>query len=95
MDDRIEAFLREVLALEGENSNVIREGVRHRLAECEKQFRDSETDKRMKDEASESCRALCRARIVEEIQRHKPTADHLKLVLSVIEGLARVPLKDE
>jgi hypothetical protein len=39
--------------------------------------------------------ALCRARVVVEIRRRKgtPTADHLKLVLNVIEG-PRFPQKD-
>jgi hypothetical protein len=46
---RIEDLLMDVL--EGENSNAVREGVRHRLAECEKQFCDAEPDKRMKDKA--------------------------------------------
>jgi hypothetical protein len=32
MDKRIEAFLRDVLALEGKHSNLVREGVRMRLA---------------------------------------------------------------
>ena len=35
MDERIEAFLADVLALEGENDNAIREGVRVALAGCE------------------------------------------------------------
>jgi hypothetical protein len=59
MDYRIEAFLMDVLLLEGENANVVREGVRRRLTECEKQFRDAEPGKRMKDKAAQSCRALC------------------------------------
>jgi hypothetical protein len=92
MDERIEAFLRDVLSLEGENSNVVREGVRRHLAEYEKQFRNAETDERMKDRAVEACQTLCRSRLLEEIPRHKgtPTADHLKLVLSVVEGPARL-----
>jgi hypothetical protein len=42
----------------------------------------------MKDKAVHACHALCRARIVEEIQRRKgtATAEHLKFVLSVIDG---------
>jgi hypothetical protein len=32
MDDRVEAFLREVLALEGKNSIDVRRGVRHLIA---------------------------------------------------------------
>ena len=49
MDDRVEAFLRDVLALEGENSIDVRRGVRHRLAGCEKLFRDAEPDEQMKE----------------------------------------------
>ena len=48
MDDRVEAFLRDVLALEGQNSIDVRRGVRHRLAGCEKLFRDAEPDEKMK-----------------------------------------------
>jgi hypothetical protein len=44
MDERIEVFLKDVLALEGEISNLLREGVRRYLAICEKQFRDDETN---------------------------------------------------
>ena len=36
MDERIEAFLKDVLALEGEDPSVIREGVRAHLAAYEK-----------------------------------------------------------
>src|SRR5262249_18966538 len=39
MDERIEAFLADVLALEGENDNAIREGVRMALADCEQIFK--------------------------------------------------------
>jgi hypothetical protein len=41
----------------------------------------------MMDKAAQACYALCRARIVEEIQRRKGTriAEHLRLVLSVID----------
>ena len=51
MNERIEAFLQDVLALEGEIWNLIRGGVRRYLAVYEKQFRDDETNKRMKDKA--------------------------------------------
>jgi hypothetical protein len=51
-------------------------------------------NKRMKDKAAHACHALCRTRVVEEIQRREgiPTAQHLKLVLSVIDGAA-IPIK--
>src|SRR6266480_3893102 len=39
MDERVEAFLADVLALEGEDANAIREGVRVALADCEQIFR--------------------------------------------------------
>jgi hypothetical protein len=89
MDFRIEAFLMDVLLLEGENSNVVRDGVRRRLTECEKQFRDAKPDKRMN---AQSCRTLCRMRVLEEIRRRKGTqgAEHLTLVLDVIEHVRHV-----
>jgi hypothetical protein len=97
MDERIEAFLTEVLVLEGEISNLLREGVRRRLAICEKQFRDAETHKRMKDRAAHACRTLCRARVAEEMRRRKgtSTAEHLKIVLSIFDSVALFPLNDE
>jgi hypothetical protein len=41
----------------------------------------ADPDKRMKDKAAESCRALCRMRVLEETPRRKGrwTAEHLKL----------------
>jgi hypothetical protein len=78
----------DVLALEGEDENAIRDGVRVALTDYEQIFRAQEVNKRMKDKAAHACHALCRARVVEEIRRWKgtATADHLKLVLNVIEG---------
>jgi hypothetical protein len=94
MDERIETFLTEMLNLEGQNSNVVREGVRGCLREWEGLFRDAEPDRVRKDEAVRRCRELCRDRVVEEIKRRKgtSTAKHLKLVLSVIDERA---VKDE
>jgi hypothetical protein len=97
MDARIEAFLKDVLALESENWNTVREGVPRYLGVCEKRFRDAETDKRMKDTAAQVCRELCRARVLGEIRRHSRTltAAHLRLVLSIMDEPARFPLKDQ
>jgi hypothetical protein len=97
MDERIEAFLEGVLVLEGEISHLLREGLRRQLAICEKQFRDAETNKRMKDRAAQACRTLCRARVAEEIRRRKgtSTAEHLKIVLSIIDSAALFPLNDD
>jgi hypothetical protein len=88
MDERIEAFLADVLALEGEEPNAVREAVRIALADYEQVFRAQEVNKRMKEKAAHACHALRRARVVEEIGLRKgtTTAEHLKLVLSVIEG---------
>jgi len=89
-DDRVDAFLKGVLALQGENSNVVLQGVRLYLSNCERQFRHTETYRRMKDKAAGAGHMLCRARVFEEIQRRKgtPTADHLQLVLEVIDRSA-------
>jgi hypothetical protein len=42
----------------------------------------------MKDKAAHACHALCRARVLEEMRLRKgtTTAEHLNLVLSVIDG---------
>ena len=69
--------------------NVIRDGASRYLTVYEKQVRERETDKRMDDMAVHAFHALCRERVVEEIKRGKgtPTAEHLKIVLSVIDRL--------
>jgi hypothetical protein len=85
MDQRIELFLTDVLALAGEDPEAVREGVRVALANCEAIFR--EDNKRMKDQAARVCRALCRTRVVAEMHQRRGTrlADHLKLVLSIMD----------
>ena len=74
--------------LEGENPDTIREGVHVALGDCEEVFKAQEVNRRMKDKAAHACRALCRARILEEIKHRKGTAtsEHLRVVLSVIDG---------
>jgi len=86
MDQRIESFLGDVLALAGEEPDAVREGVRVALAKCEAIFRLQEPKKRMRDQAAHACRA-CRARVAEELQRRRGTriGEHLKLVLSIID----------
>ncbi len=42
MDRRIESFLRDVLALAGEDPDTVREGVQAALASCEAIFRVQE-----------------------------------------------------
>ena len=82
MDELVETFLANVLALEGEHSNLVRDGVRVILAKYETR-------------AIYAFDVLCRVRVVEEMQRRKGTltAVHLKIVLGVIDGPARFPLK--
>ena len=91
MDQRIEAFLIDVLALAGEEPDAVREGVRVALADCEAIFRAQEPNRRMKDRAAYACRALCRAPVLEEMERHRGTqiAEHLKLVLNIIDRQGR------
>jgi hypothetical protein len=89
MDQRIEAFLADVLALAGEDLDAVRERVA--LASCEALFRVREPKKRMRDQAAHACRALCRARVADELQRRRGTriGEHLKLVLSIIDRQER------
>ena len=91
----MEAFLADILALEGENTDAIREGVHVALADCADLFKAQEVNRRMKDKAVHACHVLCRTRVVEEIQQRKGmvTAEHLKYVLSIIDG-SRFPTKD-
>ena len=87
MDQRIESFLGDVLALAGEEPEAVPEGVRRALAKCEAIFRLQEPKKRMRDQAARACRALCRARVADELQRCRgtPIGEHSKLVLSIID----------
>ena len=41
----------------------------------------------MKDKAARGCRVLCRDRVAEELERRRetPIAEHLKLVLTIID----------
>ena len=87
MDQRIESFLADVLALAGEEPDAVSEGVRVALNDCEAIFRTREDNKRMKDQAARVCRALCRTRVVAEMHQRRGTrlAEHLKLVLTIID----------
>jgi hypothetical protein len=94
-DARIVSFLADILALEGETADAIREGVHIALADCEQIFAAQEVNRRMKEKAAHACHVLCRGRVVEEIQHRKGTgsAEHLKFVLGVIDG-PRFPGKE-
>ena len=97
MDDRIEAFLRDVLRAKGSPNFDVRAAVRIALTNCEQNFRKHEMDNFGKDEAAQLCRRLCRDRVAEEIRRRKgtSTAEHLKIVLSIIDSAGRYPFYDE
>ena len=82
MDQRTESFLGDVLALAGEEPDAVPEGVRRALAKCEAIFRLQEPKKRMRDQSAHVCRALCRARVAEELQRRRGTRI---LALSIID----------
>jgi len=87
MDQRVESFMADILALAGEEPDAVREGVGVALADCEAIFRVREDNKRMKDQAARVCRALCRTRVVAEMHQRRGTqlAEHLKVVLSIID----------
>ena len=56
-DARVDAFLADVLALEGENTDAIRDAVHIALNDCENIFRAQEVNRRMKDKAAHACHA--------------------------------------
>ena len=69
-------------ALAGDEPDAVR-----KLADCEALFPVREPNKRMRDKAAHACRALCCARVAEELRRRRGAriAEQLKLVLSIID----------
>jgi hypothetical protein len=67
MDQRIEAFLADVLALAGKDPDAVQEGVHVALVDCEAIFRAGQRYKHMRDQTALIGRALCRSRVVAEI----------------------------
>ena len=64
MDERIDAFLKDVQELEGVPASAIRDGVRSYLAIYENLVRDTEPDPKSREEAARigvSCAAGARA----------------------------------
>jgi phosphoenolpyruvate synthase/pyruvate phosphate dikinase len=96
MDERIDAFLKDMQELEGVDANTIRDGVRSYLAVYENLVRDTETELHKRDEAAQAWHKLCRERVAEEVAQRAgtPAGEHWKLVLSVIDSAARSPLKN-
>jgi hypothetical protein len=87
MDERIEAFLLDVLEDEGKGSNVVRANTRCYLALYIEMFRVREVEDLRKPAAAQRCRDWCRQRVLEELDQREgtPTADHLRIVLNAIE----------
>jgi hypothetical protein len=83
MDERIEAFLLDVLEDEGKDLNVVRANTRCYLALYIEMFRAREAEDERKDSAAQKCRDWCRQRVLQE---GTPTADHLRMVLNAMEG---------
>jgi hypothetical protein len=86
MDAQIEAFLRDILLLQGRTPEVVLDEVRRHLATYEKRFRDRESNKRMKERAAQVCHSLIRTRVLDETRQRKGSSAvaHLELVLNVI-----------
>jgi hypothetical protein len=89
-DACIDAFLRNVLRDEGAIPDVVRANTWRRLAAVEQVFRDQEVIRHRKAYAAKRGRALCRARVAEELSRCKGTRTeaHLRIVLSAFDGPA-------
>ena len=66
MDQRIESFLGDVLALAGEEPDAVRDGGAGRPRQVRGDLPAAGAKKRMRDQAAHACRALCRARVAEE-----------------------------
>jgi hypothetical protein len=67
MDRRIESFLGDVLALAGEEPDAVREGGAGRPRQGRGDLPATGAEKRMRDQAAHACRALCCARVAEEL----------------------------
>ena len=88
MDERIDAFLKDVHELEGVSLTAIRDGVRSYLAVYENLVRDTEPDPNNREAAARAWDRLCREQVAEEVAKHAGTraGEHWKLVLSVIDS---------
>ncbi len=84
MDNRIEAFLQDVLALEGGISQSVRDGVRRYLIIYEKQFRDAGTP-----QAHEGHCSACVPRSMSGARGRGNTAAERNIDRATPEGRAR------
>jgi hypothetical protein len=88
MDERIDAFLKDVQELEGVPASAIRDGVRSYLAVYENLVCDTEPDPKNRGEAARDWRKVCPRRVAEEIVKNAgmPAGEHWKVVLNVIDS---------
>ena len=93
MDERIDAFLKDLQELEGVSLTTIRDGVRSYLAVYENLVRDTEPDPNNRETAARVWDKLCREQVTEEVAKHAgtPAGEHWKLVLSVIDSAKGSP----
>jgi hypothetical protein len=85
MDERIDAFLKDVQELEGVYLTAIRDGVRSYLAVYENLVRDTEPDPKNREEAARDWRNLCRRRVLKKWRKTRNACgEHWTVVLSVI-----------
>jgi hypothetical protein len=86
MEERIDAFLKDVLELEGVPASAIRDGVRSYMAVYENLVR--EPDPKNREEAARDWRKLCRRRVAEKVGKNAgtPAGEHWRIVLSVIDS---------
>jgi hypothetical protein len=96
MDERIDAFLKDVLELQGVPLTAIRDGVRSYLAVYENLVRDTEPDPNNREAAARAWGKLCREQVAEEVAKHAgtPAGEHWKLVLSVIDSANGPPVQN-
>jgi hypothetical protein len=96
MDERIEAFIKDVLELEGVPAIAILDGVRSLLRVYENLVRDTEPDVSNREAAAREWLRRCRERVAEEVAKHAgtPAGEHWKVVLSVIASADGSPPKN-
>jgi hypothetical protein len=90
MDARIDALFKDLEGLDGRNRTAINESVRRLLPRYEQMFRDEVHDRR-KDVAAQTCRAMIRARVAEEIANDEGAASFWRIVLDAIDSPVRAP----
>jgi hypothetical protein len=76
MDQRIEPFLADVLALAGENPDVVRDEVRVALGDYEAIFRAQESNRRMRDKAAQAHYHRATRRATHRCRKAASASDH-------------------